>query len=88
MFENNTVGVRVWKDRCRQDQPLQSMGCLYELVVFSSTTAYSGRTIQLKGIPWIGTVAGWGGITDHEVLCKGDPGAPGTGLRLTPWFEG
>lgn len=27
------------------------MGCLYELVVFS-TAAYTGRTIQLKGILW------------------------------------
>lgn len=46
-----TEGVRIWKDRCWQDQSLQFTGCLHKLTVFSSMTAYMGRSVKLKGIP-------------------------------------
>ena len=88
----STVGVGVWKDRCWQDQSLQFMGCLYELTVFSSTTAYLGRSVELKGIPWKRHCnREWPShfsITDREGVFKGDLGALVAGLRLTTWFQG
>lgn len=81
MLEKSTVGVRVWKERCRQDQSLQFTGCLEEHVVFSSMTACMGWKASHERCcnrEWHSDYS----ITDCEGVCKRDLGTLGAGQRV------